>query len=658
MKFTENLGLKMLKGLILIRETEKRIATEYSKYEMKCPVHLSLGQEASAVGVCLNLRHKDRVYAGHRSHGAYLAKGGDLKKMTAELYGKKTGCSGGRGGSMHLIDKRAGFMGTSAIVGGIIPIAVGDAFAAKLKGDDRVVVVFFGDGAVEEGVFYESMKFASLHKLHIVFVCENNSLAVDTPLHIRQPNDDIYKRGEPLGVKGYKANGSNVLLTFTDFREAMAYVLQGEGPALVELTVERWADHVGPKWQATPNCPINRLENYLLEKRIISKGQIVEVFKEVKKEVDDAFSFAKKSPFPKALKSKKSFNLSENKPLGLQSKITYAEALSQGLDQMMEKDKSVVVIGLGTDYPNAIFGSLSGLAEKYGKKRVFDTPLSEDALTGICLGLSLNSFKSVLVHARVEFSLLSMNQIINHLAQWRFTYGKKTPVVIRMIVGKGWGQGPQHSQSLQALFAHIPGLKVVMPATAYDAKGMLVSALCGNDPVIFIEHRRLYNEACSVPESLYEVSIGKANIVRRGKDITIVAVSQMVSEALKATEILSKDGVEAEVIDLRSVKPIDEEAIIKSVSKTRRLVVCDTGWKACGVSAEVVAIVAENCSLKVPAKRITLPEYQTPTSWVLERDYYPDLSDIVKACLEMMGREANNKKMRKKNEKISFDGPF
>jgi acetoin:2,6-dichlorophenolindophenol oxidoreductase subunit alpha len=330
MKFTEDLGLKMLRGLILIRETEKRIATEYSKYEMKCPVHLSLGQEASAVGVCLNLHHKDRVYAGHRSHGAYLAKGGDLKKMTAELYGKKTGCSGGRGGSMHLIDKMAGFMGTSAIVGGIIPIAVGDAFAAKLKGDDRVVVVFFGDGAVEEGVFYESMKFASLHKLHIVFVCENNSLAVDTPLHVRQPNDDIYKRGEALGVKGYKANGSNVLLTSTNFREAMAYVLQGEGPALVELTVERWADHVGHKWQATSNCPINRLEDHLLEKKIVSKGQIEKVFKEVKKEVDDAFSFAKKSPFPKVLKSKKSFHLSENKPLGLQSKITYAEALSQG----------------------------------------------------------------------------------------------------------------------------------------------------------------------------------------------------------------------------------------------------------------------------------------------------------------------------------------
>jgi len=658
MNFTVKLALRMLKSLILIRETEEKIAQEYAKQDMKCPVHLSIGQEVASVGACLNLRHKDHVYAGHRGHGPYIAKGGDLRKMISEIYGKETGCSGGRGGSMHIIDRKVGFMGTSAIVGGIIPIAVGDAFTAKIKRSNRIVVVFFGDGAVEEGVFYECMKFASLHKLRIVFVCENNSLAVDTPLHVRQPNNDIYKRGEALGVKGYKADGNDAVLTFTTFQEALTHVLKDYGPVLLEFTVERWADHVGPRWKSTLNCPIESLKKRLLEGGVVSGGQIKEIYREVKEKVNDAFSFAKKSHFPKtSLKTRKRLSSVEHKSGGLQQETSYAEALNKGLDQMMAKDDTVVVIGLGTDYPNAIFGSLSGLAEKYGKRRVFDTPLSEEALTGICLGLSLEGLKPVLVHARVEFSLLSMNQIINHLAQWEFTYGRQTPVVIRMIIGKGWGQGPQHSQSLQSLFAHIPGLKVVMPATAYDAKGLLVSALCGKGPVIFIEHRRLYDKREEIPTGLYKVPIGKARVVKEGKDITIVAVSYMLHEVIGAMEILSKEGIDVEVIDLRSIAPIDIETIVKSVSKTGRLVVCDTGWKMCGVSAEVSAIVAEHCSLKSPVRRITLPEHQTPTSWVLEDTYYPSASDIVKSCMKMMDRKEilSNKKT---SEESSFEGPF
>ena len=659
MKFTGELTLRILEKLVLIRETEKMVAEEYAKQEMKCPAHLSLGQEAVAVGVCFNLRPKDSVYAGHRGHGAYLAKGGGLKKMIAELYGKESGCAGGRGGSMHLIDRKAGFMGTSAVVGGVIPIAVGDAFAAKLKGDNRFVVVFFGDGAVEEGVFYESMEFASLHKLRIIFVCENNGLAVNTPLYVRQPNKDIYKRGEALGVKGYQADGSDVVLILTTVREAMARILKDEGPVLLEINVERWASHVGPRWEATPDCPIKKLENRILDGGMASIEQIKDVYKKVRGEINNAFSFAKDSPFPKpktAIAGKKNSFLPEHKPKGLRQRRTYAEALNHGLSQMMAKDKSVIVIGLGADYPNAIFGSLDGLARKYGKERVFDVPLSEEALTGICLGLSLRRLRPVLIHARVEFSMLSMNQIVNHLAQWNFTYGEQTPVVIRMIIGKGWGQGPQHSQSLQALFAHIPGLKVVMPATACDAKGLLVSALCGKDPVIFIEHRSLYDAAEEIPEELYKVPIGKARVARNGKDVTLIAVSQMVGEAIRAAEVLRKEGIEAEVIDIRSVKPIDEKTIIKSVSKTGRLVVCDTGWKVCGISAEVSAIAAEHCLLKAPVKRITLPDYQTPTSWVLENDYYPDASDIVEACMKVMGREVLSNK--KTSGISSFKGPF
>ena len=341
--------------------------------------------------------------------------------------------------------------------------------------------------------------------------------------------------------------------------------------------------------------------------------------------------------------------------------IKYTQAINEAMSQMMGNDCSIFVFGEGVDYNGGIFGSTDGLQQKFGKERVFDTPLAEDALTGVCVGAAITGMRPILVHARVDFLMLTMNQLVNHAAKWPYMCGGNIPILIRAIVGRGWGQGAQHSQSLQALFAHIPGLQVVMPVFPFDAKGLIISALKGKKPVISIEHRWLYDKTGEVPEEIYEVPIGKGKIVKRGEDVTIVAISQMVIGAMEAAMDLQVKGISAEVIDLRTVRPIDTEIICDSVIKTGRLVVVDTGWKACGVSAEVAAIAAENVSgfLKTNVARIALPDTPTPSSHALENEYYPNSKSITAAVLKIFGiNNSSQPEITKSQIGKHFEGPF
>lgn len=320
--------------------------------------------------------------------------------------------------------------------------------------------------------------------------------------------------------------------------------------------------------------------------------------------------------------------------------ITYAQAVTEAIDICMERDRSVFIIGEGVPDPKGIFGTTLGLQKKYGKDRVMDMPLSENGITGVCIGAALYGMHPILVHQRIDFSLLSLDQIVNVAAKWYFMFGKQqsVPIVIRMIIGRGWGQGAQHSQSLQALYAHIPGLKVVMPATPHDIKGLMIAAIQDNNPIIIIEHRWLHNVMGDVPMGYFEEKIGKSKVISEGKDLTLVATSYMTFESLKALKILQPEGIFAELIDVRTIKPFDVKTVLNSVKKTGKLVVADTGVKTLGFAGEVIASVCELAypSLKVKPARITLPDLPTPTSWKMAEKYYPTYIDIVEACMRML----------------------
>jgi len=320
--------------------------------------------------------------------------------------------------------------------------------------------------------------------------------------------------------------------------------------------------------------------------------------------------------------------------------IKYSDAILEATDLSLAEDPSVLIVGLGVPDPKGIFGTTSGLQDKYGDHRVMDMPLAENGMTGVIIGASLNGFRPVLTHQRVEFALLSIEQIVNQAAKWFYMNAgqQNVPVVIRLIVGRGWGQGPQHSQSLESWFAHIPGLKVVMPSNAYDAKGLLISSIEDNNPVIFLEHRWLHNTIDNVPEEGYRVPIGKARVAREGKDLTIVAHSYMVLETLKCADILKIEGISIEVIDLRTIRPLDTETIFNSVKKTGRLVVADNGWVQFGVSAEIISIVTESIfdKLLCAPERIGMNSSPSPSSRVLADNFYPRSIDIAKIVCKML----------------------
>lgn len=319
---------------------------------------------------------------------------------------------------------------------------------------------------------------------------------------------------------------------------------------------------------------------------------------------------------------------------------TYREAIREALAQAMESDGRVFVAGQGVDDPGAVFGTTKGLIERFGKERVFDTPIAENGITGIMMGAALAGMRPVMVHMRMDFLPMSMDQLVNHAAKWRYMFGGSihVPLTIRCVVGRGWGAAAQHTQSLQALFVHVPGLKVVMPSTPYDAKGLLLASIADEDPVIFIEHRWLFDQVGHVPEEKYLVPIGKGIIRREGKDATVVGISHMVFEACKAAESLEKEGIDVEIIDPRSLSPLDEDLIFESVRKTGRLVIADTGWKNCGVGAEIAARVACGAFgyLKAPIRRIATADTPTPCSFELEKEFYPTSEDISSAVKKLM----------------------
>lgn len=317
-------------------------------------------------------------------------------------------------------------------------------------------------------------------------------------------------------------------------------------------------------------------------------------------------------------------------------KLTYAHAISEATDQAMALDPSVVVIGQGTRDRGYIFGSVEGLFEKYGPARVIEMPLSENAIAGICVGAALNGLRPMLILQRVDFVFLALDQLINHASKYHFMFGGKVkvPVTVRLIIGKGWGQGPQHSQSLHSMFAHFPGIRVVMPSSPYDAKGLLLNSVFADDPVIIFEGRPLYSQEETVPPEPYLLPFGQAKTLKKGKHITVVASSFLVPEAVKAARCLEEQGISAEVIDLVSASPLDERTILNSVRRTGRLVIADISWDRCGISAEISALINEKLfgKLKAPVKRLTVPFSPVPTGVLMEQAYYPTAEDIVKAC--------------------------
>tara|TARA_Y100001933_G_scaffold264839_1_gene332970 strand:+ start:21 stop:1532 length:1512 start_codon:yes stop_codon:yes gene_type:complete len=503
-------------------------------------------------------------------------------------------------------------------------------------------------------------------------------------MDVRQPKGrEIYKVAESIGVKSFKNNGNDVERVAEETRSHVEMIKRGEGPIFAEYETYRWREHCGPNYDN--DIGYRREAEYEEWKRRdpimnyqiqISKKLDAQEISKMDAEIQEAFRQAKDDKYPEQVDARKNVYapMIEDRLEGDNSDrvITFAEAILEGHRQTLQLKGETYVMGLGVPDPKGIFGTTKNLQSEFGENRIFDTPLAEHAVTGIAIGSAITGMRPVLTHQRLDFALVSIDQIVNQAAKWRYMFNgaMDVPIVIRMIIGRGWGQGPQHSQSLHAWFAHIPGLKVLIPSTPYEAKGMLIGAIEDNNPTIIIEHRWLHGTKGKVPTRYYKTPTKGAKVVRKGECITIIGLGYNIIECITAAKQMEEMNIKAEVIDVRVINPLDESIIIESIKKTGKALIVDDGHSSCGIASEIMARISEKetCNERWEVKRLTAPNYPCPTSYGLTHEYYPTAEKIIVQSFKMLGRQSDEKLLRITGNKYkhihhdqpnpNFTGPF
>jgi 2-oxoisovalerate dehydrogenase E1 component len=637
-----------------VRRFDERVAELFHEGVVKGTAHSYVGQEAIAVGACAALQPSDYVVSHHRGHGHCIAKGADLTRMMAELFGRDTGYCRGLGGSMHIADIERGILGANGIVGAGIGLGTGAALSSKLRGSGQICLVFFGDGAANEGIFHEALNMASIWKLPVVYLCENNQFGLSARMSDVAAIDRHSKRAASYSMPGETVDGNDVIAVNDAVQRAVERARRGDGPSLIEAITWRWGDH-----SMRANLPAYRGEEEQrdwrenrdairrvaerLNERQVTAPRLDELRKKAWSAIEAAVEVAKTAPEPTVAvfdSAVTSPHASYPPEPGLNHasarERSFGEAIREAIDQEMARDPAVFVLGEDVGRIGGIFAATRGLIEKYGKERLRDTPISEMAIAGAAVGAAITGMRPIAEIQIFDFITHMMDPIVNQAAKFRYMLGgvPKVPVVFRGPQGGGVRLAAQHSQSLEAWFCHVPGLVVMAPSTPYDAKGMLAAAIRDDNPVIFCEHKLLYVQSKGpVPEIEYAIQIGKADIKRPGKDVTLIATMAMVAPALRAAEQLSREGIDVEVIDPRTLRPLDTETILASVRKTGRLVVAHEGWKRWGFGAEIAALVQEEAFdwLDAPVVRIGMRDVPMPYNDNLERAVIPSQADMQEA---------------------------
>jgi 2-oxoisovalerate dehydrogenase E1 component len=640
--------------MTLIRVFEERVSELYRTGEVPGFVHLSIGQEASAVGACWPLATADVITSNHRGHGHCLAKGLPPEPMMAELLARVTGTNKGLGGSMHIADPDLGIFGANGIVAAGVPIAGGAALAAQLRGRDGqgqrgVVVSFFGDGAVAQGAFHEAANLAALWRLPMVFFCENNGYAEFSPIADQHPVP-MAARAAGYGLEYVSVDGNDVEAVAVTMTDVVRRVREGAGPVFVEAATYRWHGHYEgdpekyrskdelSEWQLRDPLVITRGR---LLGRGVGQAALDQVEAQVRARIEAAVDAARQAPQPDmgVLRSSVYAPRPPAAEPGWQPSpdsevFRTMDAVRLALEGELDADPGMFVAGVDVGKGGNVFALTRGLHAKW-PGRLLDTPISETAVMGLAVGGAMAGMTPVVELMYLDFLGVCFDQILNQAAKLRFMTGGKARMglVIRTQFGGGRSSGSQHSQSLEALLAHVPGLTVVMPSTPADTYGLLRSAIRDPNPVVFIENRQMYGMKGPKPPADYLLPLGKAKVVRQGTDVTVVSVSRMVHEAVAAAESLAQRGISAEVIDLRTVAPLDKETILTSLSKTSRLLVAHEGVTDFGIGAEIAALAAYEgfWTLDAPVMRVAPPPTPSPYAPNLEQQWLPDRQAIERA---------------------------
>jgi 2-oxoisovalerate dehydrogenase E1 component len=643
--------------MLLIRRAEEQLARSHQAGLVHGACHTYIGQEAVAAGVCAHLDHKDVIFSTHRGHGHALAKGVPPVEVIAELYGRARGCSRGRGGSMHLFAPEVGLMGTSGIVGPCILQAAGAGYSFKLLENKQVAVAFFGDGAVNNGAFHEGLNLAAIWKLPVLFVCENNQYATEVPFEYSAGNPSVANRASAYGLPGVEVDGNDVLAVYQAARDAVSRARNGSGPTLIECRTYRTRAHAEgmgdytyrtraevEEWKG--RSPIIRLGTSLEQQAFATAEELKELDSKLTVEIEAAQREAEVSAWPDPAAAATHVYAEPERivpdvPRPENGRvITHMQATLEALSAEMAANPGIFVLGEGIGKRGGNFKSTTGLYDLYGPVRLCDTPISERGFVGLGGGAAMTGTRPVIDFMFADFILDAVGEIVNQIAKMQYmSNGRlKMPILLRGCIGIGHSAATHHSGNYYPLYAHFPGLRVVVPSTPFDAKGLLHHALRSDDPVLFLEHRELMGSKGPVPEAPYEVPFGKAAVLREGRDLTVVALALMVQRTLAICERLEHEGISVEVIDPRTVAPLDLDTIAHSVAKTGRLLIVDEAFGPCGIGAEIAADLIDRSfdDLDAPIRRLNGVHTPTPYSPPLEAAVVPQLDDILRAIRNLL----------------------
>ena len=711
-----------LMSIYEIRFFEEKVFELLGQNIIKGASHLYAGEEAVATGAIAAIEKGDVIGSTHRGHGHCGAIGNKYaedkesrqthwNRMMAELMGRETGYCNGRGGSMHIADVSKGNLGSTGIVGGNQPPAVGAALAEKYNKTNKVVLSFFGDGSTNTGTFHESMNMASVLNVPLVAIIENNLYGMSVPFSASEIDgtlcasnvEDIAVRAASYDVPAMIVDGQDVVAVFMAMREAIKYARDNSKMIMVEAKTYRWYGHSrsDPRAYRTKaeekawrqRDPIIVLSNKLTSEGLATEAELEAIKKEAFDRIEESTQFGVDSAWPDvsdlardvyvtesyddsvvaadkvlAAKSHEATEAFEKalaegtggskKEIGENAKakvktefgmdvLTIGQAVVAAQTEEMELDRNVVVMGEDVGLYGGAYGATKGMVEKFGTERVIDTAISEAAIVGAAVGAAIRGMRPIAELMYVDFITIAMDQLMHNGAFNRYMFGghAKVPMVVRSEGGVGRCIAAHHSKSLEAWLVHVPGLYVVMPSTPYDAKGLLKAAIRSDNPVVFIEHKATYGQLGAVPTDDYIIPLGKADVKRQGKDVTIVTYSRQTMFALEAAKKLAESGIDAEVIDLRTVKPMDIDTVAESVKKTGRLITVCEGFCMCGVGPEITRRLIEykysdgRCGfdyLDAPPVNLAAEDVPPPMSEPLELASIPSVDKIVAAAKSLL----------------------
>ncbi|MDY0243990.1 MAG: dehydrogenase E1 component subunit alpha/beta [Sphaerochaeta sp.] len=639
--------------MVRSRHFEEQIDELFKQKEMHGTTHLSIGQEACQAGLALALQPGDWIVPTHRCHGHTIARGTSERRMFSEMFGSSDGICKGLGGSMHMTDVETWNTGSSAVVGSGINLAAGIGFALKMQKSQALSVAIFGDGASSRGALHESMNLASVWSLPVLFFCENNNYGMSAAASRMISTSSIARRAEGYSMPHATVDGNDVEAVYKACRLAVDTIRATSKPYFLELKTYRccghsksdacvYRDHKEEAMWATKD-PIFLFTRSMVESGLFNEEEVSRIILESRKRVDDAVrdALSVRDQHISLEKAMEYLFTEEDEELykvcKTTSRISYRDAIREALDEEMSRDKAVHLIGEDIGLYGGCFRVTGDLYKKHAQQ-MHETPVSEEAFTGLAVGAATLGIRPVVEIMYGDFSTLASDPMINHAAKIRFMSAGQLscPMVLRAPIGSGTGHGAQHTQCLEAMFANIPGLIIVAPSCPGDAKALLKSAIRSNNPVLYFEHKHLYNNLGPVGDEDYLMPLGKAVVKKRGRDVTIVAYSHAVQTCLEAATVLSlQDEIDTEVIDLATIKPMDGNAIRQSVRKTGRLLVVHDSPEFGGYGAEVVSQVTSDAksfaSLEVPPLRLCGKESPIPFAPELEKETIPSKEDVVAA---------------------------